>query len=79
MKFFREFLQFIYQGIIVCLSLFCYSLFCCIWGITYPIYWIIRLIKSLFSKQTKETKSVVITGAGSGMGQMICVQYAKKV
>lgn len=79
MKLLRELLLLIYQAIIIVLSLVFYGVFLCIWGITYPLYWIIRLVKSLWSTKKKETKSIIVSGAGSGMGQMICIQYAKKV
>lgn len=79
MKILRELCMLIYETIIVVLSVFFYGVFLCIWGITYPLYWIIRLFKSLCKEEKKEIKSVVVSGAGSGMGQMLCVQYAKRV
>lgn len=79
MQLFREILLLLYQFVIIVLSLVFYGVFLCIWGITYPLYWIARLIQSIWKTHPKETKSVVVSGAGSGMGQMICVQYAKQV
>ena len=78
MQFFRELLSLIYQAVLIILSFFFYGVFVCIWAVTFPLYWIIRLIKSIYAKDSKVTKTVVVTGAGSGMGQMISVQYAKQ-
>lgn len=77
--FFREFYLLIYHLVVIILSLCFFVVFLPIWAITFVLYRIARLVASLWSKSPERSKSVVITGAGSGMGQMISENYAKFV
>ena len=77
--FFRELYLLIYHLIIIVLSICFYIVFIPIWTITFFLYRIVRIFKSLCTKNMEKSKSVVITGAGSGMGQMIAEIYAKSV
>lgn len=77
--FFRELYLLVYHLVIIILSLCFFAVFIPIWTITFVLYRVVRLITSLWSKTPERSKSIVISGAGSGMGQMIAEHYAKSV
>lgn len=77
--FFRELYLLVYHLVIIILSLCFFAVFIPIWTITFVLYRIVRLVKSLWTKTPERSKSIVISGAGSGMGQMIAENYAKSV
>ena len=79
MLVFREIWLFLYHLVIWILCLVSYVFFLTLSCVSFVIYRLWRVIKGLWKVKMPYSSSVVISGAGSGMGQMIAVDYAKKV